>query len=74
MPDKPTVIYILTVAPSRYLNQPNNIVLVQKSRNFVNVKWRACPYDNPTSFKITFQGDDGETLKCVSTTYSCSET
>lgn len=50
--------------PSQNLNQPNNIVLHQNGRNTVTVKWKACIYDNPAGFNISFYDDGGKILKC----------
>ncbi|XP_028401880.1 uncharacterized protein LOC114524872 [Dendronephthya gigantea] len=51
--------------PSKHLNQPKDIVLIQTDRKTVIVKWKTCPYDNPGGFHIGFSLEStGEVLKC----------
>lgn len=51
-------------APSKNLNQPKDIVLLQKDARTVEVKWKACAYDCPVGYKINFDQDGNEILEC----------
>ena len=52
--------------PSKFLNRPDHITLVQRNKGTVTIGWKACLYDGPIGFNISFHDTSGNILKCRS--------